>query len=367
MTHKLKVAYLSLQEVAEGLDSWAAVNEIIVGLEDCGLEVDRWFPRYGRAGAPGPLGRLAEMARLQWGLIKRLNDYDAIYVRGHQLALWAAWGAARRGIPVVQECNGMYEDLYLAWPGVRVLSWLLDAMQRKQYSLAQRVVCVTPELARWVESEAPGASTVVIPNGASLEVFRPDAPRRPGLPDTYAVFFGNFAPWQGLDVLIDAFENPKWPEDMAVVVVGQGALEGEVKAAAVRHPGRFIYLGHVPYHEVSDVVANAVLSIVPLHSPQRASAGFSPLKLYESMACATPLIVSDTGGLKEIVNQHECGASFASGNAEELARVVAERAADATWLRETGRRARDVAERECSWSARAKARAAVLEEVVGSS
>lgn len=365
MEASLRVAYLSLQEVAEGLDSWAAVNEVIVGLEAAGMIVDRWFPRYGPAGAPAPLARLVEMARLQRHLTGQLSRYDALYVRGHPLALPAAAAAQRAGVPVVQECNGTYADLYLAWPQTRVFAWLFNAAQRRQYAIADRVVCVTPELAEWVRSEAPSARTEVVPNGVNTDVFCLDAPRFPGLPERYAVFFGNFAPWQGIEVLIDAFESAEWPRDLPLVFAGDGALTREVEAARDRSPDRLHYLGHVPYLDMASVVANATVSVVPIHSPERSATGFSPLKLYESMACGTPVVVSDVGGLAEFVRRTGSGAVFPSGDAGGLARAVAKVVGSPGALISAAGAARATACSECSWGARAMERARILREVRG--
>lgn len=363
MNTPLRIAYLSLQEVAEGLDSWAAVNEVITGLEAAGISVDRWFPRYGPEGAPAPPARLVEMARLQRELIRRLDDYDALYVRGHPLALPVARAARRVGVPVVQECNGTYADIYLAWPQVRFAAAFLNHTQRSQFALADAVVCVTPELAEWVGAEAPGARTIVVPNGVNTEVFRDDAPPYPGLPERYVVFFGRFAPWQGIEVLIAAFESGSWPEGTPLVFVGDGAMQPAVEAARDRNPGRLLYLGHVPYLEMGSVVANAALSVIPIDSAERAPAGFSPLKLYESMSCGTPVIVSDLGGMGDYVRRCGCGAVFHPGDARELARTVDELMRDPVGLAAAGSRARSVAVSECSWRARALARAQVLREV----
>lgn len=359
----MRIAYLSLQEVAEGLDSWAAVNEVVSGLRDEGIEVDTFFPAYGRRGAPAPHVRLSEMVRLQLRLARSLAGYDAVYVRAHPVGALAAWAAERKGIPVVQECNGKLDDLYVAWPATRPFARVFEWLQRIQYAWAACTVCVTPELADWVTALSGTTRTVVVPNGVNTDVFRDSAPRYPGLPDRYAVFFGNFAPWQGIDVLISAFESDTWPDDLPLVFVGDGVMRPEVERARDRHPGHLFYVGRVPYDEMSSVVANAVLSVVPIYSPERADAGFSPLKLYESMACGLPVVVADTGGLAEAVARYECGAHFAVGDAEDLARTVAQLTASPETLSVAGERARSAAVTECSWRARTAARAEVLREV----
>ena len=56
----------------------------------------------------------------------------------------------------------------------------------------------------------PGHDRIEIsPNGANDRVFRPDVPKRAGLPECYVLFFGQFAPWQGIETLVAAQESAR--------------------------------------------------------------------------------------------------------------------------------------------------------------
>ncbi len=142
------IAYVSLQAVVDGQDTWAAVTEVIKGIEADGWIVDRYFPDYPNGVAPGPLGRLAEMYRVQRRLERRLSEYDAIYIRAHPLTWPIARASRRRGIPVVQECNGPYEDLFIAWPRTRIARPLFEYLQRSQYVEASAIISVSDGLTR---------------------------------------------------------------------------------------------------------------------------------------------------------------------------------------------------------------------------
>lgn len=362
-TPTYRIAYLSLQAVVEGQDTWAAVLEVVRGMREAGWAVDEWFVSYAKATAPGPLARLAEMWRVQRGLVHRLSDYDAVYVRGHVLAWYASRAARRRGVAVVQECNGSYEDLFVAWPATRYARPVFEALARSQTRHADAVISVTPQLADWVRAETGRADSDVSPNGANVDVFSPAAPRRPGLPRRYATFFGQFAAWQGIRVMFDAMDLPEWPEGLSLVLVGDGTLRPDVEEVAAKDD-RVVYLGRLPYAEVAGVVAGAVASLVPAFDPARAATGLSPLKVYESMACGVPVIVSDTAGQADVVTSERCGLIVEAGDPADLARALGRILADPKSASEMGRRGREAAVARHSWAARARERMAIVERAI---
>lgn len=362
-THR--IAYLSLQAVVEGQDSWAAVLEVIRGMREAGWTVDEWFVSYPKGRPPKPLERIRAMWRVQRRLVRHLADYDAIYLRGHALALYVAWAARRRGLAVVQEVNGSYEDLFIAWPVTRRARWLFKAVTRWQGRHADAVISVTPQLAEWVMEETGRADSDVSPNGANVEAFTPTAPPRPGLPERYAVFFGQFAPWQGIRIMLDAMAHPDWPPGLPLVIVGDGALRPLVDEAAA-NDSRVIYLGKLPYREVAGVVAGAVASLVPAFDPARAVTGLSPLKVYESMACGVPVIVSDTAGQAEVVISENCGLVVKPGDAADVARALAQIVNDPEAAAAMGRRGREAVVARHSWAVRARERLAIVARAIAS-
>jgi glycosyltransferase involved in cell wall biosynthesis len=358
-----RVAYLSLQAVVEGQDSWAAVCEVIRGMRQAGSTVDEWFVHYPPNTVPSPRARIAEMFRVQRRLARRMGEYDALYVRGHVLARYATESARRHGVAVIVECNGSNEDIYLAWPAARYARPLLEALARSDYRNADAVIAVTPQLVEWVKAYSGRTFADVSPNGANTGTFSPTAPRRPGLPPRYAVFFGQFAAWQGIRVIIDALETPEWPSGLSLVFVGDGALRPDVEEIAAKDD-RVVYLGKLPYEEVAGVVAGAVASLAPAYQPARATTGLSPLKVYESMACGVPVIVSDTAALGELITSERCGLVVGAGDAAGLARALARIIDDPEGASEMGRLGREAAVQRHSWAARAKERLAVVEREI---
>lgn len=353
------LAYYSAQAVVEGQDSWAAVMEVVGPMQAEGWRVDLYRPRYD--GIPGALKRVFEILREQLRLARTLKAYDAVYVRAHPLAWPIARYARARRVPVVQESNGSWEDAFVAWPATRRVASLVIALQRDQYRAADGVIAVSEGLARWLSAETDRGDVVVSPNGANHHLFRPGLPKPEGLPECYAVFFGQFAPWQRIEVLLAAAQHAEWPDGVDLVVVGDGLLRPIVERAAGENP-HITYLGPLAYADVPPVVANALAAAVLTYAPERA--GYSPLKLYESMACGVPVVCSDTPGQAEYVREANAGIVVPPEDAEAVARAVAALAADPEAARGMGENGRRAVEERYSWEARARQRLGVIEAAI---
>jgi glycosyltransferase involved in cell wall biosynthesis len=91
---------------------------------------------------------------------------------------------------------------------------------------------------------------------------------------------------------------------------------------------------------------------------------FSPLKLYESMACGVPVVASDVVGISEVVSEWRCGVLFTAGDARAIAEATARIVASPVEASEMGRRGREAAVARFCWQARAEQRARVIEGAV---
>lgn len=362
----MRLVYLCLQATRQGQASYAHVHEIIDGLEHRGWHVRLLQPSYVHSGRePGPVRRLVEFAWVQLKALPALATADVVYVRAH-FAAWpaSAWATLRR-LPTVQELNGTYDDMFIAWPQLRPARPLLIGAQRAQLRRADQVITVTDGLADWVQRDAHPRQVAVIPNGANIELFAPGGPRRPGLPDRYAGFVGSLAGWHGVDIMLRAAQDPDWPADVSLVVAGDGPGAAEVRRAAAMHD-KIIYVGRLPYRDIPAMVrgATVMLSVQP-RMPTTTIGGINPLKLYEALACGVPVVVSDLPGQADLVRKEACGWVVAPGDARAVAGAVAKAFADPDDAAAAGQRGRDAVVREHSWDARAAATHALLLELLG--
>jgi glycosyltransferase involved in cell wall biosynthesis len=142
-----------------------------------------------------------------------------------------------------------------------------------------------------------------------------------------------------------------------LVLVGDGALRPLVEEAVSRNP-HIHYLGRLPYVSVPGVVANAVAATVLTYAPERA--GYSPLKLYEAMACGVPIICSDTPGQAEYVREERAGIVVPPDDPAAVANAVAEIAGNPAEAQAMGYRGMTAVEEKYSWEARARQRLQVI-------
>jgi len=133
----------------------------------------------------------------------------------------------------------------------------------------------------------PRAPIVVVPHGV-------DAGEAAPLPDRPAIlFFGRLGHYKGLDILLDAMAAV-WRQlpEATLTIAGSGELEDHPALADERVALR---AEHVPDAEVPGVFAAASCLVLPYRQASQSGVG-SLAKSY-----GRPLVVSDAGGLPELV------------------------------------------------------------------
>lgn len=359
----MKISYLCLQATHEGQASYSHVHEIVNGLKRRNCEVTIFEPAY-REESPSALTRLWAFLAVQWRLLRSAKP-DLLYVRWHFATIIAALWFRLLGVPVVQEVNGHYEDLFSVWPRARRFGFLFITLSRWQLRIADGVIVVTDQLVGWARRQGVTAPIEMISNGANTVLFTPAAIAGVELPEKYVVFFGALSPWQGITTLLEAKAHPAWPQDIALVVVGDGTDRGKVESAA-RGDSNIRYLGRKPQQLLPGIVAGSMAGLIPKsNSAGHDETGLMPLKLFEIMACGVPVIVTDFPGMADLVRAAACGSVVPPDAPAELAAAIASCAQDEAGRRAMGARGREVAEKEHSWDARSAATLRFLQQIRG--
>lgn len=172
--------------------------------------------------------------------------------------------------------------------------------------------------------QVPDDKIKIINNGVDTMAFRPKASnyRR----DDYAapgeqivLYVGRLVREKGVQVLLDAIPHIlKYRPGTKFVVAGRGPHEGSLRhqASVMGIANRVYFTGYV-----NDDLRNALYSwadaaVIPsLYEP------FGIVAL-EAMAARAPVVLSDTGGLSEIVDHRVDGLKAYTGNSQSLADMI---------------------------------------------
>ena len=346
-----RLAYFALDLPHKGQASYVHIHEIVANLRRLGWSVDLFAPR---PGAPDQrrngFAKAVEYLRVTWQAIRGLGTCDVLYVRAHALAWPVAMAARLRGRVLVEEVNGTEVDLIVSRPWLRPLRPLLRWLYVSQYRRSQHLFPVANELAAWLRAEARHARVTVVPNAANTDLFRliETRPQEP-----FVVFFGGLTDWHGVDVMVDAVRHPGWPAGVRLVVIGTGVRRNLIEdAVGAGLPIR--WLGYRPYEELPQLIAGALAGLIPTTNPLgRSSTGMNPLKMFETLACGIPAIVTELPGQRELVTEGRCGLVVPCGDAAALAGAVEKLAADPALARQMGERGAALVRATHSWRARA--------------
>lgn len=230
-----------------------------------------------------------------------------------------------------------------------------DAEWRLTYE-SWRIIACSHYMAWEVESYfgVPAEKVDVIPNGVDprrfdalngidLSSFR----RGFAAPDEPIVYYvGRMVPEKGLSVLVDSmpYVLREWPGVRFVVAGGGGyANELRAKANALGVGDNIMFPGRIS-DEVRDGLFKAAnVAVFPsLYEP------FGIVAL-EAMAAGTPVVVSDVGGLSEVVDLHNTGIKVHPDDPQSLAWGILHTLQNPEWSAARASNANQMVRAEYNW------------------
>lgn len=360
-------------------------------LSRLGLEVRLIYPLWQRKAPETPLGVIGvpiyvpqePFARARVFQAKllielgRLPRPDVVYVRLSAGMIAPLIWSRGSGVPLFVEVNGIIEHEYLIRQNkVDVRTWFkvrrIRMVERLNLKKATGIVFVTDQLKEYYiqQYRIPQEKVTVIKNGVDLEIFRPmdkqQSRRRLNIPEgpPLLCFVGSLAPWQGIDDAIRAIKIlGERDVPCRLLIVGQGTEEARLQAL-VRELGvsdRVTFTGAVHWEVVPLYINACDICLVP---KRNLTSGVSPLKLYEYMACARPIVATDVPGL-EVVATVGAGVNAKAGSPASLADAVEELIHRKQEWEDMGRRGRLYVETHASWQRIAERTVAFFKDRLG--
>lgn len=287
----------------------------------------------------------SRVARMAWHLIDSYNPVMARRVRrilkqerpdlvqtgnlqGFSVSLWRT--VRSLGIPLVQ----MLHDYYLGCPKSTMVNGAGDncrqqcrmcrlyATPRRMYSnLPAAVISLSRRMLARLEGTGLFSEVAdkYIIHGANNAKVQPSlrTNRLPGSPIVVG-YLGRMENTKGIEVLLDAVSH--LPADKATLLLGGKGDDAYVAGLKRRYDSPNIHF--IGFVRPADFFERIDVLVVP-------SVWEEPLGrvIYEGYAHGVPSIVSNVGGMPEIVDEGRTGAIFRSGDSMQLAEILGARIA----------------------------------------
>jgi glycosyltransferase involved in cell wall biosynthesis len=261
----------------------------------------------------------------------RLSPPDLIVASSTPLSVPMVAGMLARWhrVPWVFEVRDLWPDFPIQMGAVpsSVAQRVLYALEQRLYRSAAHVVALSPDMARHVRRRAGHDRVYLNPYGTDLSLLR-QAPLQEAealcpLEDGQhlILYAGSLGRANAIPTLLDAAHRLRHRSDIVWAFVGDGYHHDTVAAAARELPNVRL-LPPQPYPDTLALFKHASLSVTSfINRPVlRTNA---PSKLMDSLAAGTPVVVTNPGWTKRLVESGGCGWYVPPEDSDALATCIA--------------------------------------------
>lgn len=196
--------------------------------------------------------------------------------------------------------------------------WLSERLEWSTYQRASLVWAVTEKMRDTLIQRGLSPKRIfLIKNGVDTTKFRPlpqsEARAALGWDSRFTVLYaGTHGLSHGLTTILDAAEQLRDRHDIHFVLVGDGAEKANLIAQAQsRELQNVTFLASLPHNRIPQLLAAADVCLAHARKVELFE-GMLPIKMYEAMACARPILLGLNGEARRIAEQ-EAGAALYIG------------------------------------------------------
>jgi glycosyltransferase involved in cell wall biosynthesis len=352
---------------------------LISGFNELGWEVDRFIvgdrvPKKWSAKGSGQIVSSSflrtfavDLTRLGLGLFNSWRSYQELKNKVDWVYEYTAtlqclgWIFQRQGIPWILQTEALLFYEAKAERKALILDKLARWMEIRAYQQCDVLACVSDTLKEILvnEYQVSPEKIVLVPNGVDVDFINPKlhTPKRVFSGFTVC-FVGSLYAWAGLDILFEAiYELRNQGVDISLVIVGDGVMKStwEEQVIQLKLTENIAFIGRLSWQEVPQYIASCDIGFSGQIQLQMGKMYLSPMKLYEYMAMAKPVIASAFEDAQRLVCEGKTGFLFEPGNKNDLKRALMQAFNHQEELPEMGQLARKEIEANHSWSARVTA------------
>ena len=233
-------------------------------------------------------------------------------------------------------------------------------MQKKVAPKLKKIICVSkPSMQDTIqELQVKPEKLEVILNGIDVDTFKPDKNMKI-IENRIVTTASADIPLKGLRYLIDAL--PKVLEDFPkthLIVIGKSPNESKIRKLIedLDLNEKVIFKSNLSEEEIVDIYHTSQIAVIPsLYEGFGFGAG-------EAMACGTPLISTDSGGLKDVIG--DSAVRIQSGSVKDIEKEINNLFNDYERRRELSLKGRKRMEDLFDWKISASKYVKVFEEII---
>jgi glycosyltransferase involved in cell wall biosynthesis len=312
-------------------------------------------------------------------LLKILPHYHIIYARDYHTALLAFFPRVFFKKRLVLEINGLAnEEQKLKSLSIfnRFTSALIRKAEKGAIQFSDQIISVTPQIKSYLVNhfQCEAGKVEVVGNGVDTKRFHPIADKKLlvqwrerfgiGTDELVAIFVGNLARWQGVDILIrSGFELLEKKENLRLLIVGDGPLKKDLENMVLKShlQERFIFTGMVNYEDIPFFVNISDIGVAPFILNRNKSTGVSPLKIFEYMGCGKPVVTTRIDGL-EFIEREGIGRLVEPGDVGGLVSALDDLLQNKEKRTQMGEKALRIAIERFDWASKVDRIEKILEE-----
>jgi glycosyltransferase involved in cell wall biosynthesis len=205
----------------------------------------------------------------------------------------AAAARFRARIPIVFDAHTLLTSELPFYP-LRLPRWATNGIaatfDRRLPGIADHVITVTERIRQRLLrfGQVPEERVSVVPNGVECELFsdRPNRPPRPSNGRPTLIFTGNLAPYQGIDLMLQALKKVlNRRSDVRLKIVTESSFEQYDALARELGISESIELVRAQFEDIPTLLAGATVAVNP-----RTECDGIPVKLLNYMAAGKPVL-----------------------------------------------------------------------------
>ncbi len=311
-------------------------------------------PYANHMGTPRRLLSFAQFALRARAALRKIPAPDVIVGSSVPLSVGvvAARAARRQKVPWVFEIQDLWPEFPIQMGALpRLLHSPLRLVEQRLYHSAAHTVAFSPGMQAHVSRFVPQEKHSLIHNGTDLDlVAQSETAALDSLRTAHGLggkrvllYAGAFGRANAIPLMLETARTLAHRDDHAFVFMGDGFYRERVAQAAQTLPNVRL-VPPQPHHAIFPWFRLAELSLVSF-LPLPVLGTNSPSKFYDSLACGTPVLVTNEGWMRTFVETHGCGWYASSADAAAYTQTVARLLDHPEMLAEAGARARLLPER----------------------